>query len=71
MILKDDASACGEVVGEKGVELIDLCALYEAHAAQDGQSMDDFLLDGIHPNGRGHRRAADILVERILSMVKG
>jgi lysophospholipase L1-like esterase len=39
---------------EKRVELVDVNAVYVAYAAAPGHSLQDLLLDGIHPNTLGH-----------------
>ena len=47
-----------EVANEYGLQVIDLHTLF----AGDGDKM---LSDGIHPNGNGARRMADIIAEAL------
>jgi len=51
------------------VKLIDVYAQYGAYDAIPGQSMDKLLLDGMHPNAKGHRLAADLLIESVVEVV--
>lgn len=39
--------------------------LFREYAAEDGQVLDELLLDGLHPNDRGHKLIAAALVEKI------
>ena len=64
-LLKDYAAAVRKIATEKGVELIDVYALFESYDQQPSQSMDDLLLDGMHPNSTGHRLVADLLLKKI------
>ena len=47
------------------IPLIDVYAAFGAYGKQPGQSVDDLLLDGMHPNAKGHRIIADLLVSEI------
>jgi lysophospholipase L1-like esterase len=69
VLLLGYAEAVRQVAREKQVGLIDLYARYEVYDEQEGQSMDDLLLDGMHPNERGHRLAADLLLAQIAAPV--
>ena len=66
-VLKNYAEAVRRIAQTKGVTLIDIYAQYEAYDREDGQSMDELLLDGMHPNAKGHRVAADLLIERAIA----
>jgi lysophospholipase L1-like esterase len=33
---------------------VDVYAAFQEHGSRAGQSMDDLLLDGMHPNNAGH-----------------
>ncbi len=65
LLLKDYAAAVRKIAAAKKVELIDVYALYESYDRQTGKSMNDLLRDGMHPNSTGHRRVADLLLEKI------
>ena len=62
VVLKTYAETAREVAAETGTTLVDVYALFEAYDAKDGQSMDDLLLDGMHPNDAGHRLVAEALM---------
>ena len=64
-LLKDYAAAVRQIATAQDVELIDVYALFESYDRQANQSMDDLLLDGMHPNAAGHRLVADLLLEKI------
>lgn len=49
----------------EGVTLVDLFQAFEDYGRVDGQSVDDLLLDGMHPNDKGHRLIADLILPAI------
>ena len=57
--LKLYAGKVRELAKEKKLPLVDVYRLFEAHGAKADQSIDELLLDGIHPNERGQRIVAD------------
>jgi len=63
VLLKGYAEVVRAVAQRKRVRLIDIYARYEAYDRQPGQSIDNLLLDGMHPNEKGHRLAADMLLD--------
>ena len=69
-ILSGYAAIVRDVAKAQSVELIDVYAQYEAYDAKPGQSMDSLLLDGMHPNAKGHRLAADLLRAAIGEVLK-
>ncbi len=60
--LKPYAEQVREVAGAEKVPLIDVYQLFEEAGKREGQSVDGLLLDGMHPNDRGHRLIADKLL---------
>lgn len=58
-----------KVAGEEGVTLIDLFQAFQDYDRVDGQSVDDLLLDGMHPNDLGHELVTDLLVPEILKLL--
>jgi lysophospholipase L1-like esterase len=48
--------------GEK-VALIDVYKVFQDYEKQPGRSMNDLLLDGMHPNDKGHEIIAKMLLE--------
>jgi len=65
-LVKDYAQAMRGVAAEKGVELIDVY-----RAFQKNPSSLDYFPDGLHPDARGHRMIADLLVDRLASRSTG
>ena len=59
-LVKDYAQAMRDVAAEKRVELVDVF-----RAFQEQPSRLDYFSDGLHPDARGHRVIADLLVERL------
>lgn len=56
------------VAKNKKVPLVDVYAAFQAYGKVKGQSVDDLLLDGMHPNDKGHRFVADLLIKVILKL---
>lgn len=50
--------------------LLNNYALFRAYDSKPGQSMEDLMLDGVHPNDRGHEMMADHLQILILDLLK-
>lgn len=61
------AETVRQVAETTNVELVDVAWSFEQFAAADGRNVDDLLLDGIHPNERGHRLIADQLLALLLT----
>jgi lysophospholipase L1-like esterase len=51
---------------KKSLPLIDIYAAFQEY--EKSQPMDDLLLDGMHPNDKGHRLVADRLIAEILKI---
>lgn len=54
-------AAIREVALAAGATLVDVDSNFRQYAAQPGKSLDDLLLDGMHPNTRGHERISQLL----------
>jgi lysophospholipase L1-like esterase len=65
------AACVREVAAGNNVPLVDVYAAFQAYGAVKGQSVDDLLLDGMHPNDRGHRIIADLLMGEIMKSKTG
>lgn len=63
-LVKDYAQAMREVAAEKGVELVDVYRSF-----QKNPDSLDYFPDGLHPDARGHRMIADLLIERLTRMM--
>lgn len=61
VVLDDYVNAVREVAARHRVELIDVHADLERGEQLHGRAVSDYLLDGIHPNQKGHRLVADLL----------
>ena len=57
-----------KIASEEQIPLIDVLEAFEQYGATDGQSVDDLLLDGMHPNDKGQRLVADLLLDEINKM---
>jgi len=62
IVLKKYAEAVRKIAKAENTPLLDVYTSFEQFGAKDDQSVDDLLLDGIHPNDRGHRLVADALI---------
>jgi lysophospholipase L1-like esterase len=60
------AETTRQIARTENVPLIDVYRSFEQFGTSEGQSVDDLLLDGIHPNERGHRLVADQLLALLL-----
>ncbi|NOX55748.1 MAG: SGNH/GDSL hydrolase family protein [Planctomycetes bacterium] len=65
-LVKQYAQAARDVAAEKRVELVDVYRAFE----QSPERLDYFP-DGLHPDARGHRVIADLLVERLVPIFSG
>jgi lysophospholipase L1-like esterase len=63
-LVKDYAQAMRDVAAAKGVELVDVYRAFEKQPATRA-----YFPDGLHPDGRGHRLIADLLVERLATII--
>ncbi len=66
VVLTDYAQAVREVAALQNVLLIDVYSACIEYDQAAGQSVDDLLLDGVHPNEAGHRMVADMLEAQIV-----
>ena len=63
-LVKDYAQAMRDVAAKTGVELIDVYRAFEEDPATRG-----YFPDGLHPDARGHRLIAKLLIERLARLV--
>lgn len=54
-----------EIAGKHKLELIDVHATLEDGEKLHGRPVSDYLSDGIHPNQKGHRLVADLLLQQL------
>lgn len=62
------ADSVREIARKKKIPIIDVYAAYQDYGKIKGQSIDDLLLDGMHPNDKGHRIVTDLLLKEILKL---
>lgn len=56
-----------EIAKKHNLELIDVNAMLEDGEREHGRPVSDYLSDGIHPNQKGHRLVADLLLRQLSS----
>jgi len=71
LLLRNYAQEVRRIAAERKAPLVDVYAAHEAYGAVKGQNADDLLLDGMHPNDKGQRLVADLLMAEIVKMVAG
>ncbi|NUQ66605.1 MAG: exo-alpha-sialidase [Pirellulales bacterium] len=64
-LLKDYAERMRQVAARNGIPLVDSFRMFTEYGRVEGRSVDDLLLDGMHPNDAGHALEADALLEVI------
>ena len=57
------------IANQHKVILVDQWKIWENYAAS-GKDIDDFLLDGTHPNDMWHEQLAELLAENIIQLIK-
>jgi lysophospholipase L1-like esterase len=66
--LRDYAETVRRMAREEGVPLVDVATAFEDYGKDPGRKMEDLLPDGMHPNNRGHRLVADLLLKYLPSV---
>ena len=61
-------AAVRELALEESVELVDIDAAFRDYARGHG-SLDDLLLDGMHPNQHGQRIVAEMLAKTVVDLL--
>lgn len=62
VVLARYADATRETAKQQGVGLIDVYQAFQAYGEKSGQSIDDLLLDGVHPNEKGQQLVAELIL---------
>lgn len=65
---RDYAEAVRQIASAEDVALVDVYRAFEQYGLTQGKSTDDLLLDGMHPNGKGHNLMANLLLGKIAEM---
>jgi lysophospholipase L1-like esterase len=64
--MKKEYVAALKSVGKKNkVPVVDLYSAYYRYGGKEGHSMDELFIDGMHPNDRGQRIEAELLLTEI------
>ena len=66
--LREYAQAVRETAEKHKVPLVDVYAAYLAYGKIENQSVNNLLLDGMHPNDKGHRIVAGLLIPEIVKL---
>jgi lysophospholipase L1-like esterase len=69
--LKHYVQRMREVAKKEKVILVDLSKEYYLYHKVKGQTMDDLYLDGLHPNTKGQRLEADLLLKELKKLKLG
>jgi len=68
VLLREYVESMRRIAAAEGVPLVDVFARFGEYHKAEGQAMDELFLDGIHPNDKGHRLVADLLIPRLMKM---
>jgi len=71
VILKTYVQRMRRVASEEDVVLVDLNKEYYKYHKVKGRTMDDLFLDGMHPNNKGQKLEAELLLKRIKKLDLG
>lgn len=71
VILKNYVQRVREVAKKEKIVLIDLNKEYYKYHKVKGQTMDDLFLDGMHPNNKGQKLEAELLLKQINNLELG
>ncbi|MFA6568434.1 MAG: GDSL-type esterase/lipase family protein [Victivallales bacterium] len=66
--LREYAQAVRQLAEKHKLPLVDIYTAYSAYGKVENQSINDLLLDGMHPNDKGQRLVADLLIEEIVKL---
>ncbi|WP_417392132.1 SGNH/GDSL hydrolase family protein [Gimesia sp.] len=69
VLLKSYAAAVRKIAKEEHVPLVDVYAAFENYDKQPNQAADNLLLDGMHPNTKGQKLVADLLLPQIKAVL--
>lgn len=64
------AQAARELSESQSKPIVDVWMLFESYGKQRGRSTEDLLLDGVHPNDRGHAIIAAALTDQIATILQ-
>ena len=70
ILLDGYADIVRKVARGTGTALVDAREAFAAQGRKPGETVDALLLDGMHPNDRGQRLVAELLMDHLLAMAK-
>ena len=70
VFLADYIEVTKKIAKEEDVPLVDVYAAFERSGGGNTPSTEELLLDGLHPNGKGHKLIAKRLAPKILKLLK-
>ncbi|MBI5817791.1 MAG: exo-alpha-sialidase [Verrucomicrobia bacterium] len=70
VLLDNYADIVRKVARETGAALVDAREAFAAQNRKTNETVDALLLDGMHPNDRGQRLVAELLIDHLLAMAK-
>jgi lysophospholipase L1-like esterase len=65
VILCNYVESIRKIAAVKRLAIIDVYDAFQAYGQVADKSVDDLLLDGMHPNAKGHRLVADLLLPEV------
>ena len=71
VLLKDYAEIVRQIARKDKVAMVDVYAKFESYDKKTGKSMEDLLLDGMHPNNDGHSLIASLLLPKVINSLRG
>ncbi|MEI6166928.1 MAG: SGNH/GDSL hydrolase family protein [bacterium] len=71
VMLREYAQAARQLAEKRKIPLVDVYAVFSAYGKVKNQNIKDLLLDGMHPNDKGHRIVADLLINEIVKLNNG
>jgi lysophospholipase L1-like esterase len=69
-LLVNYAASVRKLASANKVPLVDIYQIFQDYNKQPNQSIDTLLLDGMHPNDRGHQIIAKLLVKEIAKILE-
>jgi lysophospholipase L1-like esterase len=66
--LREYAQSVRQIAEKHKIPLVDVYAAYSAYGKVENHSVNDLLLDGMHPNDKGQRLVADLLIGEIVKL---
>ena len=70
VLLDNYADIVRKVARETGAALVDAREAFAAQGRKKNETVDSLLSDGMHPNDRGQRLVAELLIDHLLAMAR-